>query len=68
MEQRAPRITISRYLDEVRRSDHDRARLLNKSIQDNRRNGRAFNHIIATGRSHSNISGERCLLPLDYCR
>ncbi|OCK93230.1 uncharacterized protein K441DRAFT_662010 [Cenococcum geophilum 1.58] len=48
IEQGAPRMTISRYLDEVRRSDHNRARLLNKGIQDNRRDGRASNSIIAT--------------------
>ncbi|KAF2813025.1 TPR-like protein [Mytilinidion resinicola] len=48
IKQRAPRITISRYRDEVRRSDHDRARLLSKGIQDNRRDGRASNSIIAT--------------------
>jgi hypothetical protein len=46
--QRAPRMTVSRYLDEVRRSDHDRARLLNKGIRDNRRDGRASNSIVAT--------------------
>ena len=48
IEQRAPRMTISRYLDEVRRSDHDRARLLNKDLRDSRRDGRASNSIIAT--------------------
>ena len=48
IEQRAPRMTISRYLDEVRRSDHDRARLLKKDVGDSRRDGRASNSIIAT--------------------
>jgi len=48
IEQRSPRMTISRYLDEVRRSDHDRARLLNKGFRDSRRDGRASNSIIAT--------------------
>ncbi|KAF2470888.1 TPR-like protein [Lindgomyces ingoldianus] len=46
--QRAPRMTVSRYLDEVRRSDHDRARLLKKDVGDSRRDGRASNSIIAT--------------------
>jgi hypothetical protein len=48
IEQRAPRMTISRYLDEIRRSDHDRARLLKKDVGDSRRDGRASNSIIAT--------------------
>jgi hypothetical protein len=48
IEQRAPRMTVSRYLDEVRRSDHDRARLLNKGLRDSRRDGKASNSIIAT--------------------
>ena len=48
IEQRAPRMTISRYLDEVRRSDHDRAHLLKKDVGDSRRDGRASNSIIAT--------------------
>ncbi|XTI88858.1 hypothetical protein V2W45_1238678, partial [Cenococcum geophilum] len=48
IEQRAPRMTISRYLDEIYRSDHDRARLLKKDIGDSRRDGRASNSIIAT--------------------
>ena len=48
IEQRAPRMTISRYLDEIRRSDHDQARLLKKDVGDSRRDGRASNSIIAT--------------------
>ena len=48
IEQRAPRMTISRYLNEIRRSDHDRARLLKKDVGDSRRDGRASNSIIAT--------------------
>ena len=46
--QRAPRMTISRYLDEVCRSDYDRARLLKKDVGDSRRDGRVFNSIITT--------------------
>ena len=46
--QRAPRMTISRYLDEIRKTDRDRARLLKKDVGDSRRDGRASNSIIAT--------------------
>jgi tetratricopeptide (TPR) repeat protein len=46
--QRAPRMTISRYLDKMRRSDHDQAQLLRKDVGDSRRDGRASNSIIAT--------------------
>src|SRR4051794_9695752 len=45
--QRVPRITISSYLDNLRRSDKDRAILL-KDVGDVRRDGRAPNFIIAT--------------------
>ena len=45
---RAPRMTISQYLDEIRRSDHDRTRLLKKDMADSRRDGRASNSIIQT--------------------
>ena len=45
IERRAPRMTISRYLDKVRRSDYDRARLLNKDLRDSRRDGGASNSI-----------------------
>ncbi|KAF2804921.1 TPR-like protein [Mytilinidion resinicola] len=48
IEQRAPRMTISRYIDEIHRNDHDRARLLARDVGDNRRDGRASNSIIAT--------------------
>ncbi|MCJ1282866.1 hypothetical protein MMC26_002192 [Xylographa opegraphella] len=48
IEHRAPRMTISRYIDEVRRNDHDRALLLTKDMGDDRRDGRASNSIIAT--------------------
>ncbi|KAI9771284.1 MAG: hypothetical protein M1840_002254 [Geoglossum simile] len=48
IEQRSPRMTISRYLDEIRRSDHDRARLLKKDVGDSRRDGRVSNSIITT--------------------
>jgi tetratricopeptide (TPR) repeat protein len=46
--QRAQRMTISRYLDKIRGSDHDRARLLGEDVGDTRRDGRASNSIIAT--------------------
>ena len=48
IEHRAPRMTISRYIDEVRSNDHDRALLLTKDMGDDRRDGRASNSIIAT--------------------
>lgn len=46
--QGAPRITISKYLHNLRRSDKDRASLLKKDVGDTRRDGRASNSIIAT--------------------
>jgi Tetratricopeptide repeat len=58
--QRAPRITISRYLDNLRRSDKDRAALLKKDVGDVRRDGRASNSIIATWQiSFEHIRKER---------
>ncbi|KAI9764195.1 MAG: hypothetical protein M1839_005973, partial [Geoglossum umbratile] len=48
IEQRAPRMTISRYLDEIRRSDHDQTRLLKKDVGDSRRDDRVSNSIITT--------------------
>jgi tetratricopeptide (TPR) repeat protein len=46
--QRSPRTSVARYLDDIRRSDYDRARLLKKDVGDSRRDGRASNSIIAT--------------------
>ncbi|PVH68041.1 hypothetical protein DL98DRAFT_634240 [Cadophora sp. DSE1049] len=46
--QRAPRITVSKYLRDLRGSDKDRASLLKKDVGDTRRDGRASNSIIAT--------------------
>ncbi|RYP23415.1 hypothetical protein DL765_001120 [Monosporascus sp. GIB2] len=46
--QRAPRATVSRYLQYLRRGDRDRAKLLNMDIGDSRRDGTASNSIIAT--------------------
>ncbi|KAH8586899.1 P-loop containing nucleoside triphosphate hydrolase protein, partial [Bisporella sp. PMI_857] len=46
--QRAPRITISNYLRDLRGNDKDRSSLLRKDIGDARRDGRASNSIIAT--------------------
>ena len=48
IKQRAPRMSVSRYAEEVRRSDDDPARLLNKDVGDSRRDGRASNSIITT--------------------
>ncbi|KAF2194645.1 TPR domain protein [Zopfia rhizophila CBS 207.26] len=46
--QRAPRATVLRYLQELRRGDRDRAKLLQMDIGDSRRDGTASNSIIAT--------------------
>ncbi|KAF2709070.1 hypothetical protein K504DRAFT_468281 [Pleomassaria siparia CBS 279.74] len=46
--QRGARMSVSRYLDEMRRSDHERARLLEQDVGDIRRDGRASNSIMAT--------------------
>ena len=46
--QRAPRVTVSKYLQDFRRSEKDRASLLNIAIRDRRRNGRASNSVLAT--------------------
>jgi hypothetical protein len=46
--QRAPRITVSKYLHDLLRSDKDRASLLKKDVGDTRRDGRASNSIITT--------------------
>ncbi|KAH7111303.1 hypothetical protein B0J11DRAFT_554344 [Dendryphion nanum] len=52
IEQMTPRMTISRYVDEVRKSDAGRAWLLysqgTKDMGDSRRDGRASNSIITT--------------------
>jgi tetratricopeptide (TPR) repeat protein len=46
--QRAPRMTSSKYLQDLCKSDGDRANLLKKDVGDSRRDGRASNSIIAT--------------------
>ncbi|KAI4086952.1 MAG: hypothetical protein L6R37_008369 [Teloschistes peruensis] len=46
--QRAPRKTISKYLNDFRRSEKDRASLLNHAVRDRRRDGRALNSILRT--------------------
>jgi hypothetical protein len=48
IQQRGPRMSVSKYVDEICRSDQDRARLLEKDVGDSRRDGRASNSIIAT--------------------
>src|SRR6266480_1533634 len=45
---RAPRATVSRYLQDLRKGDRDRAKLLDTDIGDFRRDGTASNSIIAT--------------------
>jgi tetratricopeptide (TPR) repeat protein len=46
--QRSPRITVSKYLSDLRKGDEERASLLKKDLGDTRRDGRASNSIIAT--------------------
>lgn len=46
--QRAPRMTVSRYLAKIRSTDRDRARLLEEHVGDSRRDSRASNSIITT--------------------
>jgi tetratricopeptide (TPR) repeat protein len=48
IQQRGPRMSVSRYVDEVCRSDQNRARLLKEDVGDSRRDGCASNSIIAT--------------------
>jgi hypothetical protein len=48
IKQRAPWITVSTYLNELSKSDRDRASLLEKDVGDIRRDGRASNSIIST--------------------
>ncbi|KAF2731339.1 TPR-like protein, partial [Polyplosphaeria fusca] len=46
--QRAPRASVSRYLQDLRKGDRDRAKLLQMDLGDTRRDGTASNSIIAT--------------------
>jgi hypothetical protein len=46
--QRTPQITISKYLQDLQKSNADRARLLNGHVTDTRRDGEASNPIITT--------------------
>ena len=58
--QRSPHTTISKYLQDLQKSDTDRARLLNKHVTDTRRDGKASNSIITTWQiSFENICKER---------
>jgi tetratricopeptide (TPR) repeat protein len=58
--QRAPRATVSRYLQDLRNGDRDRAKLLDMDIGDSRRDGTASNSIIATWKiSFEHIRRER---------
>jgi tetratricopeptide (TPR) repeat protein len=60
IEQRAPRMTVSRYLDEVVQSDYNRSSLLMKDMGDGRRDGRASNSIMTTWQiSFAHIQKER---------
>jgi hypothetical protein len=58
--QRTPHTTLFKYLQDLQKSDTDRARLLNKRVTDARRDGKASNSIIATWQiSFENIRKER---------
>jgi Tetratricopeptide repeat len=58
--QRAPRITVSKYLRDLRGSDKDRATLLKNDVGDARRDGTASSSIIATWQiSFEHIRKER---------
>jgi hypothetical protein len=58
--QRIPRVTVSKYLHNLKKSDTERIRLLNKNIIDIRRNNNSSNSIIATWQiSFKNICKER---------
>src|SRR5690348_11232575 len=46
--QRAPRVTVSTYLETFKKSDDDRAQLLQIYIRDLWRDGQASNSIVAT--------------------
>ncbi|KZM28507.1 uncharacterized protein EKO05_0006017 [Ascochyta rabiei] len=46
--QREPRMSVSRYVDEINKNDRSQARLLEKDVGDSRRDGQASNSIIAT--------------------
>jgi tetratricopeptide (TPR) repeat protein len=46
--QRAPRATVSKYLQDLRKGDKERAKLLQMDLGDTRRDGTASNSIIAT--------------------
>ncbi|KAL9086085.1 MAG: hypothetical protein Q9165_007297 [Trypethelium subeluteriae] len=58
--QRAPRATVSRYLQGLRQGDRDRAKLLQMDLGDTRRDGTASNSVIATWQiSFEHIRRER---------
>src|SRR6267378_1364723 len=58
--QRSPHTTLSKYLQDLQKSDTDRARLLNKHVTDTRRDGKASNSVIATWQiSFESICKER---------
>ena len=48
IQQRAPRMSVKRYLEDFRKSEKDQSRLLTKDLGDARRDGRASNSIIVT--------------------
>ncbi|KAL9611366.1 MAG: hypothetical protein Q9167_003985 [Letrouitia subvulpina] len=50
IQQRAPRVTVSKYLRDFQRSEKDRTNLLNIDVPDRRRDRRSSNAILATWR------------------
>jgi tetratricopeptide (TPR) repeat protein len=48
IQQRAPRMSVKRYLEDFRKSERDQSRLLTTDLGDARRDGRASNSIIVT--------------------
>jgi hypothetical protein len=46
--QRTPRMTVSKYLKDLKQGERDKASLLNTTVRDRRRDGKASNSILAT--------------------
>jgi hypothetical protein len=64
---RAPRMTVSKYMEDLKRSDDDRAKLQQKDLGDPRRDGRASNSIIVTWRVSFEYIRRRRRRPHSYC-
>lgn len=64
--QREPRATVSKYLQDLRKGDRDRAKLLNTDIGDFRRDGTALNSVISTWQISFGHIAERSLRQRGY--